>query len=201
MTVAVGLAKIGSLFWLADWLAVGAVARAVRTGPHLSFVVAGVALSAAAESTTVAPTETVLALPRWLAPLGAQVPSTPQAADAASGTTSRRHRQRSSASSRVVIRAGEFGGVIRCFLRDRNVMWMALPNAGRGDLDESRFRAQFFDRLRAAVAHAGPQSADQLIHKRLKWSLERNAAFDPFGHELAGARVRSAVGGSVRSSP
>ena len=44
------------------------------------------------------------------------------------------------AISRLLVRS-KLGRVVRCFLRNCDVMGMVLPHTGRGDLDESCFRA------------------------------------------------------------
>ena len=61
----------------------------------------------------------------------------------------------------------EFGAVVGCFLRNCNVMGVAFSHTRCGDLDESRFRPQFFDRSGAAISHACPKPSDELIHEYL----------------------------------
>src|SRR5690606_12640480 len=58
-----------------------------------------------------------------------------------------------------------FGGVVRCFLRDGNIMGMVLPNRCGGNLNESRLGSQFSDCLDTEISHAGPQPPDQLVEE------------------------------------
>src|SRR5690349_20759501 len=76
-------------------------------------------------------------------------------------------------------------GVIRRFFRDRDVVWMAFGHARGADSGESRVLPQQLDVLRAAIAHAGTQAADELIDKISQRPTIRYAAFDAFGDELA----------------
>src|SRR5215207_9547717 len=50
--------------------------------------------------------------------------------------------------------------VIRRFLRNENVMRMALLHRGRAYLNEARPCPQLFQRFRPAIAHAGSQASD-----------------------------------------
>src|SRR5262249_29296174 len=68
--------------------------------------------------------------------------------------------------------------VVRRFLSNRDVMWMALLHRRRAHLDETRARAQFLNVARAAVAHARPQSADELIDERRQCALVRHSPLD-----------------------
>ena len=52
------------------------------------------------------------------------------------------------------------GAVVRGFLRDKNVMRVALLDRCRGHLNEPRERAKFFQRFATAIPHSGPQAAD-----------------------------------------
>ena len=51
------------------------------------------------------------------------------------------------------------------------------------------FLRQFLDRAGAAVAHAGPQAADELIDEVAQRAAVGDPAFDAFGDELAGSVV------------
>src|SRR6266436_4856720 len=53
--------------------------------------------------------------------------------------------------------------VVWRFPRDRDVMHMALAQAGRGDLDEFAIALHLGDRPVAGIAHGGAQPADQLM--------------------------------------
>ena len=57
---------------------------------------------------------------------------------------------------RSILAAVIVGAVIGCFLRNGNVMRMTLSDARGCNLDESRFRTQFLDRVGSAIPHAGP---------------------------------------------
>jgi len=57
--------------------------------------------------------------------------------------------------------------VVWRFLRNGDVMWMALPNTGRRDLDEAGVAAEIFDRRRTAISHPGSQASHELIDE---WS-------------------------------
>ena len=62
--------------------------------------------------------------------------------------------------------------VVRRVLRDRDVVRMALAQAGAGDADEARLLHRL-DRRRAAVAHRLPQAADELVDDRRERPLVR----------------------------
>ncbi len=96
--------------------------------------------------------------------------------------------------------AGELGAVVGRFLRDGNVMGVALPHAGRRDLDEPRFRPQLLDRSWFRNNPCRPASRRQADRRTAERPLERHAAFDSFGHQLAGSPLVAAPGGIVRSS-
>lgn len=55
--------------------------------------------------------------------------------------------------------------VVRSFLRDNHVMHVTFAQPGGGYAHEPRALAQFLDGRAAAIAHAGPQSAHQLINQ------------------------------------
>jgi len=81
-----------------------------------------------------------------------------------------------------IIAPGVLGTIVGRFLRNSDVMRVALPHTGSGDLDESRIRAQLLDRSRSAIPHTRSQSAHKLIDERSQRSFERHPAFDSFGH-------------------
>ena len=70
---------------------------------------------------------------------------------------------------------------------------MALSEGGGGDLDEPAVLLQFVDGMRAAVAHAGTDAANQLEHGVLYRSLIGDAAFHAFRHQLLGVGLEVAV--------
>src|SRR5690606_19426737 len=82
-----------------------------------------------------------------------------------------------------------FGGVIWRFLRNGNVMWMALPDASRCDPDEPRFRTQVFNGWSSAVAHACSKSPYQLVDERSERTFVGHASLDCLGNEFAIAPV------------
>src|SRR3972149_11979916 len=53
--------------------------------------------------------------------------------------------------------------VVRSFLRDDDVVDVALTQAGRGDADEAAVPAEFLDGVTAAISHAGSQPPPQLV--------------------------------------
>src|SRR5262245_45551280 len=73
------------------------------------------------------------------------------------------------------------GSVVGCFLGDRNVVDVALAEAGRGNPDQFRVPLQLNDRLAPAVAHPGAQAADQLVDQPRDAAFVGDAAFDAFG--------------------
>src|SRR5436309_3267818 len=56
--------------------------------------------------------------------------------------------------------------IVRSFLRNENVMRMALLHRSRTHENELRLRAQLFYVPCSAITHARPQPADELIHER-----------------------------------
>src|SRR3954469_24307786 len=73
--------------------------------------------------------------------------------------------------------------VIRCVLRDRDVVRVRLAQARPGDADEARL-LQRVDRRRAAVAHRLADAADEVVEDVRNGTLVRHARLDPLGHEL-----------------
>src|SRR4029453_7438879 len=74
-------------------------------------------------------------------------------------------------------------------LRDRDVVHVALAEAGVGDADDLRIALQVGNRRRAAVAHAGAQAAHQLVHDHRHAALVLDASLDALGHEFFHARL------------
>src|SRR4051794_16232305 len=74
--------------------------------------------------------------------------------------------------------------VIRCVLRDRDVVRVALADPGSGDADEPALRLERLDGRGAAVPHRLPEPADELVDDRGDRPLVRDAPLDPLGHEL-----------------
>src|SRR6266853_4839417 len=79
---------------------------------------------------------------------------------------------------------GLLRSVIRRFLRDRDVVHVALAEPGGGDANHLRVALQVRDVLAAAVAHPGTQAADQLVNHRGDAAFVRDAALDAFGDQL-----------------
>src|SRR6185295_17774481 len=75
--------------------------------------------------------------------------------------------------------------VVRRFLGDDDVVDVALLQAGGGDAHEARAGLQLADAPGAAVAHARPQAAHELLDHRRQRPLVGDHALDAFGHELA----------------
>src|SRR5437016_13959199 len=74
--------------------------------------------------------------------------------------------------------------VVGSFLRDGEVVRVALAEPCLGDADEAGLGTQLFDGGDAAVAHAGPETAHELIDHVRDLPLVGNARLDSFGHEL-----------------
>src|SRR5258706_14601152 len=74
--------------------------------------------------------------------------------------------------------------VVRSFLRDADVVRVALAQARAADPDEPRQGAQLLDVAHAAVAHPGSESAYHLEHRRRQRTLERDPALDALGDQL-----------------
>src|SRR6267378_8627020 len=97
-----------------------------------------------------------------------------------------------------------FDPVIRRFLGDPDVVNMRLTHAGAGDLDDFGPRAHLLDGPAAAIAHAGPHAAGQLIHDGQHAALVRNHPLDSLGHQLVGVGLvilEIAVGRSLLHRP
>src|SRR5580693_9702899 len=75
----------------------------------------------------------------------------------------------------------------------RDVVRVALFEAGRGDPDELRL-LQHLDGRRAGVTHRGPQTPGQLVDHRRQRTAERHPALYPFGYQLV---LRERVVGEV----
>src|SRR5207253_7750497 len=81
-----------------------------------------------------------------------------------------------------------FHAVVRRFLRNLHVVHVALARAGRRDANQLRLPLQLANGRAAAVAHAGAETADELMNHRGDAPFVRDAPFDPLRHELvAGA--------------
>src|SRR5207249_8699780 len=84
--------------------------------------------------------------------------------------------------------------VVGRFLRNDDVMRMALLHRRRAHLDEASAGPQFLNVPGAAIAHARSQPADKLVDERRQVPLVRHSPLDAFGHQLAaGAEVLLAV--------
>src|SRR5262249_29830180 len=74
--------------------------------------------------------------------------------------------------------------VVRSFLRDDHVVDVAFPESRRRDPDETGLPAEGRHVGGAAVAHPGPQAADELRDERGQRALVGDPPLDPLGHEL-----------------
>src|SRR5690606_1677328 len=93
-------------------------------------------------------------------------------------------------------RAGSaFQRVVGRFLGDLDVVGMALAVPGLGDPHEAAVGPQALDVGGTAVAHAGPQPADQLVHRLRQRAAVGNAALDAPGHGRRGVILEVAVAG------
>ena len=89
--------------------------------------------------------------------------------------------------------------VVRRLAGDRDVVDVALAQAGAGDAHEGAVLLHLGDRAVAGVAHRRPQAADQLVDDVADRPLVRHAALDALGHQLQRARSLPA-GNSGRPS-
>src|SRR5262245_8699205 len=78
--------------------------------------------------------------------------------------------------------------IIRRFLRDRDVVRMALGHARATHPAESCIAAKTLDVFRAAISHARTQAAHELIDEITQRPTIRHASFDAFGHHFARRR-------------
>src|SRR2546421_6055240 len=100
--------------------------------------------------------------------------------------------------------SGVFHAVIRRFLRNVNIVRMALGHARGRNSAEAGLASQCFNIRSAAIAHARAKAADHLIDKIAQRSAIRHAAFDAFGNQLLGFRHRAlavAVLGTMDHGP
>src|ERR1039458_9281781 len=74
--------------------------------------------------------------------------------------------------------------VVGRFLRDDDVVHVALAQAGGRDAQEARLGLQLGDAAGAAVPHAGAQAADHLIDQLGERPFGGHAAFDAFGNHF-----------------
>ena len=74
--------------------------------------------------------------------------------------------------------------IVGSFLGDDDVVRMALVDRGGGYLDKPGLGPEFVDGSGSAVAHAGPQAADELEDEFGEGALVRNTALDALGNEL-----------------
>src|SRR5262249_15381380 len=77
--------------------------------------------------------------------------------------------------------------IIRCFLRDDDVVHVAFSHAGRRDANERRLALERRHVLAAAIAHPRAKTTDELVDHRLNAALVRDAALDALRHELLAA--------------
>src|SRR6188768_3757770 len=67
-------------------------------------------------------------------------------------------------STFYVLRSTLLRSVIRGFLRDGDVVDVALAEAGGGDANQLCLLLEPADAAAAAISHPGPQAADKLVH-------------------------------------
>ena len=88
-------------------------------------------------------------------------------------------------------------GIVRGFLRNLDIMRMAFVEARVGDAAELRLGMQLLDVGAAGVAHAGTQTAHQLVNGVGKRSLVRHAALDAFRNKLLRVLLEIAVAAAL----
>src|SRR5579885_3435578 len=84
--------------------------------------------------------------------------------------------------------------VVRRFLGDDHVVHVALSETGRREAQELRLVLQLGYAARAAISHARPQTADQLINHFRNRTLVWHTALDSFRNQFAAALLCVAVG-------
>src|ERR1700678_1796 len=67
---------------------------------------------------------------------------------------------------------------------DGYVVDVALAKSGAGDAHEARLLLELGDRLRADIAHGGPQAPGELVHDRADRPAIGPLPFHAFGHQL-----------------
>src|SRR5690606_33940205 len=77
-----------------------------------------------------------------------------------------------------------YHAVVARLLGDGYVMRVALTQPGGGDLDEAGLGLHLGDRRRTAVAHRGPEPADERVECGGERTLVRDPTLDPLRHEL-----------------
>ena len=75
--------------------------------------------------------------------------------------------------------------VIHRFLRDHDVVSMAFFQATSGDPNERGLGAEFLQRFRPEVTHAGTETADKLENHIAQRTAEWHAAFHAFCDQFA----------------
>src|SRR2546428_4783572 len=78
------------------------------------------------------------------------------------------------------------GPVVWCFFGDRDVVHVALAEAGGLDATALRSALELRDRAAAAVAHPRAQTADELMDHGSNAAFVGDAPLDSFRHELLG---------------
>src|SRR2546423_653745 len=73
--------------------------------------------------------------------------------------------------------------IVRCLLRHRHVVRVALAEAGGCNADELRV-LHLLDRRRAAITHGLAQTADELVQDPRDRPLAGDAPFDSLWHQL-----------------
>src|SRR5688572_11634789 len=92
---------------------------------------------------------------------------------------------------------GSGNPVVRCFLGDLHVVYVALAHAGTGDAHELRLGAHRGNTGAAGVTHGGTQATGELVQDGHEAALVGHAPLDALRHEffeLAGGVLEIAVG-------
>src|SRR5579875_722651 len=95
--------------------------------------------------------------------------------------------------ARMAAPSGLLDMVVRRFARDDDVVHVALAQSGAGDAHKPRLLLQFANCSAAEIAHAGAQSADELVDHGLERPAIRHAAFNALGHKLGQAVLVGAL--------
>src|SRR5271170_1485891 len=86
--------------------------------------------------------------------------------------------------------------IVRSLARDDDVVDVAFAQSGIRDAHKAGFCLQVLDRSTAQIAHAGTQSADELVDHCFKRSAMGHAAFNAFRNELGQTILTIAFAGN-----
>ena len=98
-------------------------------------------------------------------------------------------------------RSGVLHGIVGGFLRDLDIVGMALLEGSGRDLDELAFLLKLFNVMRACKTHTAADTAAHLEDNVLNLAFIGYAAFDAFGNKLLGIFLEVSVLTALSSQP